>query len=135
MQQKTEVELESTSDKVNMFTTSRLSYILAAICLALSIVFNTELIRPFGADPDSTILKVFEYGARGLLVVGFFLFALISWGNLKELRGSFIGAKEIVILVVLSLLQTVRNGYVFLTACVGVTVVFLYIWLMQEKIR
>ncbi len=131
---KEEQKREGATETSRMFGTSIRAYLIAAVFLVLSIIFNSELIRPFGTD-IGRLLKLIEYGFRGLLVIGFFMFALISWGNLKELRGSIIGIKEIIILMLMALLQTILNSYVFLAAVVGVTIVSIYIWLMQVKIE
>ncbi len=131
---KEEQKREGATETSRMFGTSIRAYLIAAVFLVLSIIFNSELIRPFGTE-IGRLLKLIEYGFRGLLVIGFFMFALISWGNLKELRGSIIGIKEIIILMLMALLQTILNSYVFLAAVVGVTIVSIYIWLMQVKIE
>src|SRR4030042_1532975 len=113
-----------------MYKSSVKTYIVAIIFLVLSIIFNMELVPiTFGPEHD-TLFKILVYGFRGVFVIGFFLFAFISWGNLMELRGGLMGLKEIIILIVISLMQTVRNPYVFLAASVGIFGVCIYIWLM-----
>ncbi len=132
--QKEEKKREGVTEKNRMYNSSVKSYIAALVFLGLSVIFNTELVRPFGTD-IGRLEKLIEYGFRGLLVMLFYLFALLAWGNLKELRGGVIGVKEIVTLMVMSLVQTMLNGYVFLAATVGVVAVCVYIWLMQVKIE
>jgi len=131
--EKEEKKREGVSEISLMYNTSVKTYVIALIFLGLSIIFNTELVRPFGTDLTA-LLKLIEFGFRGGLVIGFFLFAFLSWGNLKEVRGSIMGLKEIFILGAISLIQTVRNGYVVLSAVVGIILVCVYMWLMQVKV-
>ncbi len=132
--QKEEKKREGVTEKSRMFSSTYKAYIVALIFLGLSLIFNSELIRIFGTDVGR-MEKLIEYGFRGLLVILFFFFALIAWGNLKELRGSIIGLKEIITLIIMALVQTMLNGYVFLAATLGVAAICIYVWLMQVKIE
>ncbi len=132
--EKEEKKREGETEKSRMFNSTVKAYIVALFFLGLSIIFNTETIRIFGTE-IGRLEKLIEYGFRGLLVILFFFFALLAWGNLKELRGSIIGVKEIITLIVMALVQTLLNGYVFLAATIGVMAVCIYVWLMQVKIE
>ncbi len=132
--QKEEKKREGVTEKSRMFNSTFKAYVVALVFLALSLLFNTELIQLIGTDAGK-FDKLIVYGFRGLLVILFFFFGLVAWGNLKELRGSIIGVKEIITLAVMSLVQTMLNGYVFLAATVGVLAICVYIWLMQVKIQ
>ncbi len=132
--QKEEKKREGVTEKSRMFNSTYKAYVVALVFLALSLIFNTELFQLLASDAGK-LEKLIVYGFRGLLVILFFFFALIAWGNLKELRGSIIGMKEIITLIVMALVQTMLNGYVFLAATLGVATICIYIWLMQVKIE
>jgi len=117
-----------------MFSSSLKAYVLAGIFLAVSLLLNTELISLVTADTGK-FTKALAYALRGGVVVAFFFFAWLAWGNLKEVRGRIFGLKEMIFLIVISLLQTLLNGYVFLVALVGVVLVCVYMWVMQIKIQ
>ncbi len=133
--QKEEKKREGETEKSRMYGSTVKAYIVALVFLSLSLIFNTELIPLLSGANIGRLEKLIVYGFRGLLVILFFFFALIAWGNLKELRGSIIGLREIIVLATMALVQTMLSVYVFLAATVGVLVICIYIWLMQVKIE
>ena len=58
---------------------------------------------------------------------------MISIGNFKELTGKPVGLKEILLLVGLSLVQTMKNLYVFIFALIGLSLLLIYLYLIQES--
>ena len=62
----------------------------------------------------------------------FFLFIMISVGNYKELTGKPLDWKELLLLIVLSLGQTLLNLWVFAFTFIGLFVIIIYLYLVQE---
>ena len=62
-----------------------------------------------------------------------FFFIIISLGNYKEYTGKPIKIQEILVLVGFSLIQTVRNLYVFIFTLIGLVLLLFYFYLVQES--
>ncbi|HMF33707.1 MAG TPA: hypothetical protein VKK79_19945 [Candidatus Lokiarchaeia archaeon] len=132
--QKELIQIEAAVDRRLMFKSAFITYVIAGVFLVFSLFLNSEMWLPFGV-PTSTLIKVANYGIRGGVTVGFFFFMIVAWGNTKELRGGVLEIKEIAILIGLTLVQTFKNGYVFLVGIAGVVLISVYIWLMQQKLE
>jgi len=115
----------------------KISAILAGIFLVLSLFFNgTEwffegiIIKYIKREIyweilDNTI-KV------GVILLAFF-FMMISLGNYKELTGKPVKLKEILFLLGLSLIQTIRSLIVFIFTLIGLFAILFYLYLIQES--
>jgi hypothetical protein len=118
-----------TEDKF-AYRTVIISTILAMIFFVVSLLFNTEIISVFsGINILFDILNIF---IRVLAILLFFLFMIISIGNYKEMTGKPSGWKEFLLLIVLSLGQTILNYLVFIFTIIGLLLILLYLYLVQE---
>lgn len=107
------------------------SAILAGVFLTLSLFFNTEIITYF--MNRGIYWDILDVSIKVSLILLSFLFMMISIGNFKELTGKPVGLKEILLLVGLSLVQTMKNLYVFIFALIGLGLLLIYLYLIQES--
>ena len=120
-----------------LMKTVRKSAILAGIFLVLSLFLNgTELffegiITQYYQNKD--YWQIADYGIKVGVIVLEFLFMMISLGNYKEITGKPVNLKEILFLLGLALVQTIRNLYVFIFTSIGLTVIIFYLFLIQES--
>jgi len=108
-----------------------LSGLLGGAFLALSIIINGEIIIVFTSDEllwvsIDIILKV-------LIILFFFFFIMISVGNYKELTGKPIDFKIILLIFIISLIQSFKNSTVFSFTLVGLLVIVVYLYVVQEN--
>ena len=108
-----------------------LSGILGGVFLALSIILNGEIIIIFTSDDllwvsIDIILKI-------LVVLFFFFFMMISIGNYKELTGKPIDFKMILLIFIISLIQSFKNSLVFSFALISLLVIVVYLYVVQEN--
>jgi hypothetical protein len=108
-----------------------LSGILGGVFLALSIILNGEIIIIFTSDDllwvsIDIILKI-------LVVLFFFFFMMISIGNYKELTGKPIDFKMVMLIFILSLIQSFKNSIVFSFTLISLLVIVVYLYLVQEN--
>ncbi|MCF2138954.1 MAG: hypothetical protein K9W44_02715 [Candidatus Lokiarchaeota archaeon] len=128
--------------KLQMFNSAKISYILALIFFIISFLFNGLIITPWNdlvqnaasSAEGPTALGVIDIAIKSVSIILFFLFAFISWGNLQELRGYIITWKEMVVLIILTLIQATINGTVFLISTIGVIIILVYFYFIQAKI-
>ena len=120
-----------------LMKTVRKSAILAGIFLVLSLFLNgTELffegiITQYYQNRE--YWQILDYAIKVSVIVLEFLFMMISLGNYKELTGKPANLKEILFLLGLCLLQTIRSLYVFIFASIGLSVILFYLFLIQER--
>ncbi|MFX1455733.1 MAG: hypothetical protein ACFFDB_10200 [Promethearchaeota archaeon] len=118
-----------TEDKF-AFRTVIISTILGMVFFVVSLLFNTEIVSILsGINVLFDILDIF---IRVLAILLFFLFMIISVGNYKEMTGKPSGWKEFLLLIVLSLGQTLLNYFVFIFTLIGLILILLYLYLVQE---
>jgi len=108
-----------------------LSGILGGVFLVLSIMLNGEFIIIFTSDDllfvsIDTVLKV-------LMILLFFFFMMISIGNYKELTGKPIDFKMILLIFILSLVQSFKNLIVFSFTLISLLVIVVYLYVVQEN--
>lgn len=115
----------------------KISVILAGVFLVLSLFFNgTEWFF------EGIIIKyvkkeiyweILDYTIKTSVIVLEFFFMMISLGNYKELTGKPVKLNEILFLLGLSLIQTIRSLVVFILTLVGVFAILFYLYLIQES--
>ena len=131
------------SEDAFLLRSIRISAILGGIFLLLSLIFNgTE--RFF----DQLVIKllpsishllqednwvVIDNIIKVSVILFAFFFMIISLGNFKEYTGKPIKIQEILVLVGFSLIQTVRNLYVFIFTLIGLVLLLFYLYLVQES--
>ncbi|MFX0073128.1 MAG: hypothetical protein ACFFAO_18775 [Candidatus Hermodarchaeota archaeon] len=109
----------------------KISSLLAGLFLALSLLFNGEIITFF--MNRGIYWDILDVSIKVSLILFSFLFMVISISNYKELTGKPLGIKEIIFLITLSLGQTVRNLYVFIFTLIGLVILVFYLFLIQES--
>jgi hypothetical protein len=108
-----------------------LSAILGGVFLVLSVMINGEFVVIFTSDEliwvgIDVILKI-------LIILFFFIFMMISIGNYKELTGKPLDFKIILMIFILSLVQAFKNSMVFSFTFIGLLVIVIYFYVVQES--
>jgi hypothetical protein len=106
--------------------------IFGVACFIVSIFFNVvEIFNIFNLEND--FFNIIDLTIRTSVLLLFFFFMMISLGNYKDLLGKPSNWKEIAFLFVLSLLQTMRNIYVFGFTLLGLIILLFYFYLIQDS--
>ena len=108
-----------------------LSGILGGVFLVLSIMLNGEFITIF-ANNDLLWVSI-DSVLKVLIILLFYLFMMISIGNYKELTGKPINFKIILLVFFLSLIQSFKNTIVFSFSLIGLLVIVIYLYIVQES--
>lgn len=108
-----------------------LSGILGGVFLILSIMINGEFIVIFTSD--ELLWVGIDITLKVLIILLFFIFMMISIGNYKELTGKPIDFKLILLVLFLSLIQAFRDSTVFSFTLIGLLVVIVYFYVVQES--
>ncbi|MHA1526802.1 MAG: hypothetical protein ACTSQD_07210 [Promethearchaeota archaeon] len=131
------------SEDVFLLRSVRISAILGGIFLLLSLVFNgtqrfydhlvTKLLPSISHLLQADNWVVVDNIIKVSVILFAFFFMIISLGNFKEYTGKPIKIQEILILFGFSLIQTVRNLYVFIFTLIGLVLLLFYLYLVQES--
>jgi len=121
----------SDNDESDILKSLKNSAILGGIFLTFSLFFNTEIINYF--MNRGIYWDILDVSIKVSLILLSFLFMMISLGNYKELTGKPVGLKEILLLFGLSLVQTMKNLYVFIFTLIGLGLLLIYLYLIQES--
>jgi len=106
--------------------------IIGVTCFLVSIFFNVvEIFNIFNLQ--NNFFDLIDLAIRISAVLLFFFFMMISLGNYKDLLGKPSNWKEIAFLFFLSILQTLRNIYVFGFTLLGLIILLFYLYLIQES--
>lgn len=124
------LKIKRRSDDKFAYRTAIISCILGIFCYIISFIFNVGLIPLFtGGD---LLFNLLDMLIKVIAILLFFLFMMISIGNYKELTGNPLGWKELLLLFVLSLGQTLLNLLVFSLTFIGLLIIMIYFYLIQE---
>ena len=107
------------------------SFYLASIFFVISILFNSGIVTLF--MNQNLYLDIVDILIKTISIILFFLFLSVAVGNVEEINGKIFGWKKLTILIVISLIQSIRNGWVFLFSSLGIIILILYLWLLQES--
>ncbi|MFX1308322.1 MAG: hypothetical protein ACFE8C_01355 [Promethearchaeota archaeon] len=118
------------SDEKFAFRSVVLSAILGCIFFTISLLFNAEIITIL--MNKEIIWTIFDVFIKVFAVLLFFLFITTSYGNYKELIGKRLNWRELVLLILFSIGQTILNLLVFILTLIGLIVVLIYLFLVQE---
>ncbi|MFW9999918.1 MAG: hypothetical protein ACFE9Q_05580 [Candidatus Hodarchaeota archaeon] len=106
------------------------SAVLGGIFFIISLFFNTGIITFFmNRDIFWTIIDI---TIKVIVILLFFLFMITSIGNYKELVGKPLNWRELLLLVLFSIGQTILNFWVFIFSFFGITVILIYFYMVQE---
>ena len=108
-----------------------LSGILGGVFLVLSIILNGEIIIVFTSD-DLLWVSI-DIVLKVVIILFFFFFMMISIGNYKELTGKPIDYKIILLIFIISLIQSFKNSIVFSFTFIGLLVIVIYLYVVQEN--
>ncbi|TXT61894.1 MAG: conserved membrane protein of unknown function [Promethearchaeota archaeon] len=104
--------------------------IITGVLFIASLLFNGEIISL--TFPNNIIFELVKIVIRTILILLFFLFFTISYANYRDLVGKPIGWKELLFLLILSMIQSILNVYVFVLSLLGLILILLYLYLIQE---
>ena len=118
------------SDEKFAYRSVIVSAILGGIFYVISLFFNTGIITILmNRDIFWTLIDI---SIKVIAILLFFLFMLTSIGNYKELVGKRLDWRELLLLVLFSIGQTILNVWVFIFTLFGLTVILLYLYMVQE---
>ena len=118
------------SEDTFAYRTVTISTLLSLIFFVVSLLFNTGIISIF--VDINLIFDIVNILIKGIAILLFFLFMMVSIGNYKEMTGKPLGWKELLLLFILSLGQTLLNYIVFIFTLVGLLLILVYLYLVQE---
>jgi len=129
--------------KSSMFQSALITYFLALTFFVVSFLFNGKLISGWvdlvdeniAAENAPNFITVVDSVIKILSIILFFFFGLISLGNFRELKGYITTWKEMVILLILTLLQGTTDANVFFISIIGILIVLVYFYFIQGKIK
>ncbi|MGV9202855.1 MAG: hypothetical protein ACOC44_02415 [Promethearchaeia archaeon] len=116
--------------KEQALKTVKIAAILSGICLFFSMLFNAEIITFF--MNKGLTWDIVDVAIKTGIILLFFIFTLISIGNYKDITGKPITLKEVLLVFGLSLIQTINNLWVLLFTLLGIPLIMLYFYLVQE---
>ena len=102
---------------------------LAGISLVISFLFNGGIITSLMNQNE--VLDIIDVGVKVSVILLFFFFMVISIGNLRELLGKPSDWKDLLLLVFLSLIQTIKNPLVFIFTSIGIIILIIYLFVVQ----
>ena len=121
---------KSRSDETFAYRSITISVVLGSICFIVSILFNLEIITILmNIDLVWTIIDVV---IKVIVVLLFFLFIITGYANYKELVGKRLNWKELLMFILLSIGQTLLNLSVFTLTLIGIFIIVIYLFLIQE---
>ncbi len=129
-EKKTKLKEKYRSDENFAYKSVIISFILGCIFFIVSLLFNIEIITIF---MNREILWTFiDIVIKVIVVLLFFLFIITSFANYKELIGKRLNWKELLLIILLSIGQTILNSLVFVFTLFGLVIILIYIFLIQE---
>jgi len=108
-----------------------LSAIIAGILLIISILLNGGYLSLFARE--TILLQTLDITVKVLVILFFFIFMTISIGNYKEITGKPLDLKLIVLIFIFSLIQSFRDSIVFSFSLIGLLIIIVYLFLVQEN--
>ncbi|MFX0029120.1 MAG: hypothetical protein ACFE8B_07915 [Candidatus Hermodarchaeota archaeon] len=124
------LKIKRRSDDKFAYRTVIISCIFGIIFYITSLLFNIGIISIF--VNGNLLFNILEILIKITTILLFFLFMMVSLGNFKELTGNPLSWKELILLFILSLGQTLLNLLVFTLTFIGLIVIIIYFYLVQE---
>ncbi len=118
------------SDEKFAYRSVIVSAIYGGVFYIISLFFNAELITVF--MNQNIIWNIVDILIKVLSILMFFLFMITSIGNYKELIGKPVDWKELILLFVFSLGQSILNPWIFIFTLFGLIMILIYLFLVQE---
>lgn len=124
-------KLNKTESRENLgYKTVILTGILTGVLFFASLLFNGQIVTL--SIFDNIFLNIAEIFIRTIVISLFFLSITISFANYRDLVGKPISWKELTLLFLLSIIQSILNIYVFLLSLIGLILILVYLYLIQE---
>lgn len=123
-------KIKRRSDDKFAYRTVIISCVLSIILYTVSLLFNAGVISIF--TNINILFNMLDVLIKVATILLFFLFMMISVGNYKELTGKPLNWKELLLFIVLSLGQTLLNLWVFTFTFIGLLVIIIYLYIVQE---
>ena len=108
-----------------------LSAVIGGLLLIISILLNGGYLSLFASE--NILFQTLDITIKVLVILFFFIFMTISIGNYKELTGKPLDLKLIMIIFIISLIQSFRDAIVFSFSFIGLLVIIVYLFLVQEN--
>ena len=108
-----------------------LSAVIAGILLIISFFLNGGYLSLF--TNENILFQTLDITIKVLVILFFFIFMTISIGNYKELTGKPLDLKLIVLIFIFSLIQSFRDAIVFSFSLIGLLLIIVYLFLVQEN--
>ena len=105
-------------DEIFAYRSVIISAILSGIFFIGSLFFNLKIITVF--LNQSLLWNLLNILIGTILILLFFFFMIVSLGNYKELVGNPISWKEILLIILFSLGQSILNLWVFILSFLGI---------------
>ncbi len=108
-----------------------LSAVIGGILLISSIFLNGGYLSL--VISENILFQTLDITIRVLVILFFFIFMTISIGNYKELTGKPLDFKFIILIFFFSLIQSFRDSLVFSFTLVGLLLIIVYLFFVQEN--
>lgn len=108
-----------------------LSAVIGGILLISSIFLNGGYLSL--VISENILFQTLDITIRVLVILFFFIFMTISIGNYKELTGKPLDFKFIMLIFFFSLIQSFRDSLVFSFTLVGLLLIIVYLFFVQEN--
>ena len=126
----TKIKKKYRTDENFAYKSVIISFIVGCIFFIVSLLFNVEIITIFmNREILWTFIDIF---IKVIVVLLFFLFIITSFANYKELIGKRLNWKELLLIILLSIGQTILNSFVFIFTLFGLVIILIYLFLIQE---
>ena len=118
-------------EEIFAYRTVIISTVLGIIFYVVSFLFNREII--IISTNNNLLLDLINTLIKVVTILLFFLFTMISIGNFKELSGKPLDWKELLLLFILSLGQAILDSLVFTFTLLGLIILLIYLYVVQER--
>lgn len=108
-----------------------LSAVIGGILLITSILLNGGYLLLFVSE--NLLFQTLDITIKVLVILFFFIFMTISIGNYKELTGKPLNIKFVALIFIFSLIQSFRDSIVFSFTLVGLLLIIVYLFFVQEN--
>ncbi|MCK4797748.1 MAG: hypothetical protein KAT05_10215, partial [Spirochaetes bacterium] len=82
-----------------------------------------------------TALDVILTLVKSLLIILFYSFVFLGIANSMELKGKPATMREVILILILSLFQSIRSPSVFWISLAGILLINLYFWAIQFRVE
>ena len=125
------VTIKPKLEEKSVYRSVVLSAVIGGILLITSILLNGGYLSQFISA--NVIFQILDITIRVLVILFFFIFMTISIGNYKELTGKPLDFKFIMLIFIFSLIQSFRDSIVFSFTLVGLLLIIVYLFFVQEN--